>query len=209
MPARDARLRRVTEERIDEAAAGSTLEQAEAWACARAVGRVFWGLLLVVVDFQLDGIDVLPDELGLLLIVSGAGRLAGYSGALFLASLIYLADLVLLVARWFGAPGPPDLVETVLGTVQILALMLGMGQFATRAGNPRLASSFFRFATIVFVWCAILWATGVGAWLAIGPVTRHFEMDPVAAMLVVLAGFAFYGFFLLRLRQLRAWLLES
>jgi hypothetical protein len=42
-------------------------------------GQIFWGLLLVIVDFNIDHVDILPDFIGYILMAMGCGGLVTVS----------------------------------------------------------------------------------------------------------------------------------
>lgn len=42
-------------------------------------GYIFWGLLIVMVDININGFDILPDVLGHILVATGTARLAPLS----------------------------------------------------------------------------------------------------------------------------------
>src|SRR5215468_10329476 len=42
-------------------------------------GQIFWGLLLVILDFNIDHVDILPDFIGYILMAVGCGGLVTVS----------------------------------------------------------------------------------------------------------------------------------
>lgn len=50
--------------------------------------QIFWGLLLVIVDFQVNGIDILPDFLGYILVALGCRGLTAVSPRFSTASIL-------------------------------------------------------------------------------------------------------------------------
>ncbi len=47
--------------------------------------QIFWGLLLTILDFKFNGLDILPDFLGYILIALGCRGLAEFSDSFLLA----------------------------------------------------------------------------------------------------------------------------
>lgn len=173
---------------------------------ARAVGRLFWGLLLVALDFALNGIDVLPDALGLLLLVVGAKRLSPHSFALRAATMLYAASFCLEVVGWFGLPAEFELLRSVLGPVQTLLLTYGLAEFAGKVGRDDLATSFRNITIGNFV--LELSVLLFGGYAQRGGSLDSHSAAPIVVGLV-LAGLVVLMFCLVRLRQLRAWLLAG
>jgi hypothetical protein len=57
--------------------------------------QIFWGLLLVVLDFQINQIDILPDVLGYILVALGCGGLSDASPHFSTAAILAWAMMVL------------------------------------------------------------------------------------------------------------------
>lgn len=105
------------------------------------LGLVFWGTLLVALDFRVQGIDVIPDILGCVLVAVGSGRLMGQTsdGAYELraaaawviglaAALVSLADLMR------SPPAAVVLAYVVLIVAHTIVLAAAMLRLATVAG---------------------------------------------------------------------------
>ncbi len=43
-------------------------------------GKLFWGFLFIMIDFRIQGVDILPDIVGFILFAVGFSALAEYSG---------------------------------------------------------------------------------------------------------------------------------
>jgi hypothetical protein len=125
----------------------------------RGFRRIFWGLFLVVLDFRINGFDILPDFLGFVLIAMGLGLLVlldrRFLTARVLAVLLIVLSLATLLqhtdaakaeawpAGWVvgvaaqgGAPAD-GLVVLVIG-LAVLALVvtfLRMGGLMLRAAR--------------------------------------------------------------------------
>jgi hypothetical protein len=99
----------------------------------------FWGLLLVFLDFRINGFDLLPDALGWAIAAHGALRLTPFSTSFFTAGalgwLLAVVELVSIVA-----------VNTLLGYVAtglsccfIWTFLGGIREIATISQRPALA----------------------------------------------------------------------
>jgi hypothetical protein len=114
------------------------------------IGYIFWGLLLVILDFRLNQFDVLPDFVGYILVALGCGGLVTASSkftiarnscwallVLSLVELIVTGDLRAILAiiqlavnctmMWF-----------LLGGFMDLSLSIGRPDLAGKAGNRRM-----------------------------------------------------------------------
>ncbi len=128
--------------------------------------QLFWGLLVVIFDFSINGFDLLPDGVGYLIVAAGCRGLSQYSpkfatagtlcfvlGALWLLGFAVHGDLAI----------PFGLVTMIVDCAMIWQLLGGIGEFALsrqrqdladRASNRRVAyvaivvsSSLLAFAT--------------------------------------------------------------
>ena len=64
--------------------------------------KLFWGLLLVILDFKINGFDLLPDGLGYLIVAAGCGGLGRLSSRFpsarflcFLLAIFWLGEFVI------------------------------------------------------------------------------------------------------------------
>jgi hypothetical protein len=114
------------------------------------IGYIFWGLLLVILDFKLNQFDVLPDFIGYILVSLGCGGLVAASGKFAIARNSCWALLVLSLVE-FIVTGD---LRAILGIVQLvlnctmmwfllggfmdLSLSMGRPDLAEKAGNRRM-----------------------------------------------------------------------
>lgn len=109
---------------------------------SRHFTQIFWGLLLVFVDLRFNGIDVLPDIVGYILVAVGCRGLEPLSRRFTAAGRITWTLAVLwVVALAIPAPSPQawTLFETPLHCILIWQLLGGILELAERAGRFDLA----------------------------------------------------------------------
>lgn len=107
----------------------------------------FWGFLFVMLDFRIQGFDILPDVVGFILFAFGFQALSGYSGY-FAKGKMY--NLVMLVVSLFGIYERPaqgggvnvnplgilvGLVSLVLILVIVHHLLMGIKEMAVNRGR--------------------------------------------------------------------------
>jgi len=67
------------------------------------IGQIFWGLILVALDFTINGFDVLPDFVGYALVAIGSAGLTGvsrrFSAACVMAWILAGVSIALLLLR--------------------------------------------------------------------------------------------------------------
>lgn len=188
------------------------------------LGRTALGLLLVLLDLRLPGLDVVPDVLGWVLVVGGLGplvprcpALAPVRTAAVLAGLLSLADLVHPVVTTAdgtsttSAAVPPEGLQGLLsfgslvaGLVAVVLLSLRLRDLAATAGDARRAAVLGRFAvyhavaggTVVLVGLAALTTSAQGDTDVGGPAALLLVLVVLAALVVEVA-------FLLTLRGAR------
>ena len=117
-------------------------------------GQIFWGLLLVILDFNLNRIDVLPDVLGYLLVALGCRGLSGVARGFAIASSLawvltgfaVIHALIQLGARihWSWFQYLTNLTDCammwfLLGGVMELATARQRPDLAERASHSRIA----------------------------------------------------------------------
>jgi hypothetical protein len=115
-------------------------------------GCIFWGLLLVVLDFSINGFDVLPDVIGYGLVGYGTARLINQCDAFRTVSALswFLAVgsvMMLLIsdrsaARFFGLAMTGfqcAMIWTLMGGVMVLATDHNRLDLAERAARRRIA----------------------------------------------------------------------
>jgi hypothetical protein len=113
--------------------------------------KLFWGLLLVILDFSINGFDVLADGVGYLLVAAGCRGLSSLSNRFVTARTLcfVLAVLWLIGLAVRGdIAAAHGLVTMVVNCAMIWQLLGGIGEFALsrqrqdlaeRAGNRRVA----------------------------------------------------------------------
>lgn len=96
---------------------------------------IFWGLLLVLLDFSVNGIDVLPDGIGYILAAAGCAGLARLSQR-FKTAIVLCFVLAALWLFGFGVRGEIvaayGLITTVVNCAMIWQLLGGISEFARR-----------------------------------------------------------------------------
>jgi uncharacterized membrane protein len=94
--------------------------------------QIFWGLLLVILDFQINGLDVLPDILGYILVALGCRGLSEasphFSTAAILAWIMVVLAVVSLAMR-VNFP-PLSIVYMVIDCAMMWFLLGGVIQLA-------------------------------------------------------------------------------
>ncbi|WP_339268155.1 hypothetical protein MKY48_29455 [Paenibacillus sp. FSL W8-0187] len=131
--------------------------------------RIVWGLLLVLVDFKLETVDLLPELLGYLLIASGLWRLQALNGYFKAGHLSAWLLLIWSVLSLFWFPEvktggvPMQSVEELL--IQLPAICLHMvlifgicrGIQANSAGAESGLDHKARFRGHLFMAAQLLW----------------------------------------------------
>ena len=118
----------------------------------RGFRRIFWGLLLVVVDFRLSGFDILPDFIGFAIIAVGLGLLVPLNPRFQTAKIMAMILVVLSLASLIEFPATDGaqgfhpgwfafgLLVTVLDIVMIWQLCGGIIDLAREEGLDDLAT---------------------------------------------------------------------
>lgn len=113
--------------------------------------QLFWGLLLVILDFSINGFDLLADGVGYLIVAAGCRGLSSLSSRFVTAQTlcIVLAVLWLIGFAMHGDIAVAyGLVTMIVNCAMIWQLLGGVGEFALsrqrqdladRAGNRRVA----------------------------------------------------------------------
>ena len=114
-------------------------------------GQIFWGLLLVILDFRINRIDILPDLVGYILVAAGCAGLSGvsrhFSTAGVLSWVLAAFALIVYALRGGAATGFKFLSLAVdcammwflLGGVMELAAARERMDLSTQAANRRIA----------------------------------------------------------------------
>ena len=124
-------------------------------------GQIFWGLLLVILDFRINHFDILPDIIGYILVAVGCAGLAGVSPRFATAGRLCWVLVVFEILR-YGLRGGGWLLEFIglvvncammwhlLGGVMDLAAARQRTDLHQRASNRRIAYVVLMcFATLI------------------------------------------------------------
>ncbi len=91
------------------------------------LGKVVLGFLLVVLDFRIDGFDLIPDVLGWLLVLVGLMPLAGRSPGFAAAAVASAAGALLALPLQLDEPGLVlGLLEAATQTVLVFGTCTGL-----------------------------------------------------------------------------------
>jgi len=104
--------------------------------------QLFWGLLLVILDFNINGFDLLPDGLGYLIVAAGCSGLSTLSPRFSKArTLCFISAALWLIG--FAIQGDIAIVyglaTTLVNCAFIWQLLGGIGEFAMDRGRSDLA----------------------------------------------------------------------
>ena len=101
--------------------------------------KIFWGLLVVVIDISINGFDVLADSVGYLIIAAGCRGLAGHSPGFSTAGTLAFV-LAVLSLIGFAVPGEiaagQGVATSVVNCVFFWQLLGGIAEFAIRRDRP-------------------------------------------------------------------------
>jgi hypothetical protein len=155
------------------------------------LARVAWGFLIVVIDFRVDGFDVVADPLGWVLVLAGLLPLAGRSGWLTAAAVAAGAGFLLSIPQALAEPGPGlaavhGLVETVL----VFGTCTGIMQLV--ADRPRATANRIRWADLGIVSVGILVGLASGEDTQVSGGAAGLVLLLVLAALAVMAWFAIF-----------------
>ena len=106
------------------------------------LGKIFWGLVPWFFDFRLNGFDLLPDVVGLLLVASGSLGLRAASRRFSSASTLCFVLAVLWPLEFLDlgqAAVAVMIVEVVLSCAMIWTLLGGIADLALERGRMDLA----------------------------------------------------------------------
>ena len=103
--------------------------------------RILWGLVLIVFDFRIDGLDLVPDLLGWLVIVWGIVPLRDRSGWFDLAMVGAALGALLSIPQLVSAPGPElTMVESLAMTALVFGTCSGIATLVDEASVVRTAT---------------------------------------------------------------------
>ena len=152
-----------------------------------ALTQLAWGLIIVVVDFRLDDMDVIPDPVGWVIAFVALTSLARHHHAFNWAAAACLPAGAISVPEWFGATG--DLVTLVTTAAETVIV------FATCTGLMAILPAVRRTAQWIRWWDLSLTLLVVTALLP----ERHLDEVRVLMVLAGIATLAVFVMFLLML----------
>lgn len=121
---------------------------------ARAFRNFYWGFLLIMVDFRIGGLEILPDIVGYFLLDGGLGILAeqnewfakarGYVWPALILSVFQVYERVSGVSGVYVNWGSGwtlllALVMAISSLLVVYNLFMGIREMASRAGNTSIA----------------------------------------------------------------------
>lgn len=134
---------------------------------AKRFNQVFWGLILVIVDLNINEFDVLPDFAGYILVAVGTGGLKAVSPKFGLASTLSLVLLCLSLLGFFVS-GDFTTVLTVIDLAVDCAMMWNLlggvmafseehvrADLALRASKSRFAYVFLMVSVRIIGYLAV------------------------------------------------------
>jgi hypothetical protein len=143
--------------------------------------QIFWGLLLVILDFSINGFDLLIDGVGYLVVAAGCGGLSVLSPR-FTSAQILCWILAVLWLISFAVHGEFAVIygfaTTVVNCTMIWQLLGGIRDFALDRKRPDLAQ---RAETRRIAYAAIL----IGSRLAIFALRNSRDAGLLIAILVI------------------------
>ncbi len=129
--------------------------------------QIFWGLILVILDLEINGFDVLPDVVGYILVAIGSGGLKDISPKFRLAgalswSLLFLSLLGFVVASNFATA--LHFVHLAVNCTMMWNLLGGVMAFCDAHGRQDLTelASRRRVMYVILIVSVRLVAYGVG-----------------------------------------------
>jgi hypothetical protein len=143
-----------------EAASPSLLNQLKT--VVGPLRMIFWGGLLIVLDFRINGFDLLNDVLGMLLITWGVGKLSGfpvsarYRSLMLFVLVMALLSLVKSVIMQFDARAISQAILMLLLLISMLSLVAivifcgCMLEFCLKAGLGPAGNS-WRTTRVLFI----------------------------------------------------------
>lgn len=156
--------------------------------------RIAWGLLLVLINVRVGGLDLLPDPLGYLLAASGLWTLSERSRFFQAGGAAALLLLIGSIARVIvGEPGtgflnglPPTILELSLRLLDMLLstlLIYGICKGIMSSFSGESSLNIAGRARVCLGW----FMTVQGLWLASYPFTLNIDQDMMAIWLFILA----------------------
>ncbi|WNS76616.1 hypothetical protein RRV45_06310 [Bacillus sp. DTU_2020_1000418_1_SI_GHA_SEK_038] len=90
-----------------------------------SINKVFWGLILVLIDINIIIIDILPDIIGYFIAVSGLNQLQAYSSYFSKAKGLAISLALLSLVTIFQSP-PIPLDEFSLSNMSLFVMVISM-----------------------------------------------------------------------------------
>lgn len=121
---------------------------------ASAFRNFYWGFFLIMVDFRIGGLEILPDVIGYILLASGLSTLASQNEWFMRARGYVWPAMILSVFQLYERPAESSgvhiiwgsgmtlilgLAMAVLSLLAVYNLFMGIREMASRAGNPSIA----------------------------------------------------------------------
>ncbi len=126
---------------------------------ATSLGRVFWGLLLVILDIRLNHLDLLPDFIGYILVAVGLGGLTGLSDRFEAArtcAWVLVPISVAALVPWGELGLILGLIPLGLNCAMMWFLLGGIMDYTAAQGRPDLAErASNRRVAYVFLMCFV------------------------------------------------------
>ena len=153
--------------------------------------QLFWGLLLVILDFSINGFDLLPDGIGYLIVAAGCGGLSTLSQRFSTArTLCFVLAILWLV----GFAIPRDiaalygLATTLVNCAFIWQLVGGIAEFALDRQRPDLAERAHnrRLAYVVIMIASSLIAIVMSGSRDAGPLIVVLVVSMLVLMVMIL-----------------------
>ncbi len=94
-----------------------------------------WGLLLVLVDIRIDGVDVIPDLVGWVLAVVAMSKLQTLHAAFAVARTAAGAGILVNLAFYLGAEAVLVALDAIAVGVFVFAVCTGLLRRAAQAGD--------------------------------------------------------------------------
>lgn len=145
---------------------------------------VFWGLVLVFLDFRINRFDLLPDALGWALAAHGALRLTPLSTRFFTAGCLGWMLAVIELVSIVAANAPLAYVAMAISCCFMWTFLGGVLDTATISQRPELARS----AGTLRIWYVAI----VGSGALLGMILHDSNSEPASAstlaIVLVVAG---------------------
>jgi hypothetical protein len=127
-------------------------------------GLVFWGLLLVILDFNINGIDILPDVVGYILVAIGCAGLSSvshrFSTASVLSCILAALALIAYILRGSIATGL-EYVSLAVDIAMIWFLLGGVMELATARQRMDLSERASQYRIVYTVLMCLATLAGV------------------------------------------------